>query len=262
MPSIALLFLGFLVGGYGTLIGAGGGFLLVPLLLYLYPTESPATLTSLSLAVVALNALSGTVAYARAKRVDYRMGLTLSMASVPGAIVGVILNRALHRGTFDLLFGVILLLLALLLLLKPSAGERESSAPGETGEGARRVARGRITLGVPMSAGIGLVSGLLGIGGGPLEVAMLSGVIGFPMHIATATSQFMVLLASIGGVGVHLVSGHFSPDLSRLMALGAGALAGAQVGAVVSRRVTGGGLIRLLALALSSVGLRLILKAI
>lgn len=262
MPSLALLFLGFLIGGYGTLIGAGGGFLLVPLLLYLYPAESPAALTSISLAVVALNAFSGTVAYARAKRVDYRTGLALSMASVPGAIIGVILNRTLHRGTFDLLFGVILLSLALLLLLKPGAGERELRVTSETGGGLWGLTRRRFALGVFMSFGIGLVSGLLGIGGGPLEVAMLGRVLGLPMHIATATSQFMVLLASVGGVGVHLVSGHFSPDLSRLAALGAGALAGAQAGAAISHRVTGGGLIRLLALALSSVGLRLIIKAL
>jgi hypothetical protein len=261
MPSLTLLSLGFLVGGYGTLIGAGGGFLLVPLLLYLYPTESPATLTSISLAVVALNALSGTVAYARAGRINYRMGLALSMASVPGAIMGVILNRTLHRGTFDLLFGVILLLLALLLLWKPSAGERELPATAETDGGLWGFTRGGLALGALMSFGIGLVSGLLGIGGGPLEVAMLSHVLRFPMHIATATSQFMVLLASVGGVGVHLVSGHFTPDLSRLVALGVGALVGAQVGAAISHRVTGGGLVRLLALALSTVGLRLIVKA-
>lgn len=263
MPPLALLFLGFFVGGYGTLIGAGGGFLLVPLLLYLYPAESPAALTSISLSVVALNALSGTAAYARAKRVDYRTGLALSIASVPGAMGGVILNRAIHRGTFDILFGVILLLLALLLLLKPSTGERDGSAGAEANGGqGRGLARGTLAIGALMSAGIGMVSGLLGIGGGPLEVAMLGRVLGLPMHIATATSQFMVLLASTGGVGVHLASSHFSPDLTRLAALGAGALVGAQAGAAASRRVSGGGLVRLLALALSSVGLRLIFTAL
>jgi uncharacterized membrane protein YfcA len=262
MSSLALLILGAVVGGFGTLIGAGGGFLLVPLLLSLYPADSPATLTSISLSVVTLNALSGTLAYARAKRVNYRIGLALSIASVPGAIVGVVLNRAFHRGTFDLLFGVILLLLALLLLWKSSAGEREFPAAAGIGGGVGRLARSWLVLGALMSAGVGLVSGLLGIGGGPLEVAMLSRVLGLPVHVATATSQFMVLLASAGGVTVHLVSDHFAPEVSRLAALGVGALVGAQAGAAVSRQVSGGGLVRLLALALSSVGLRLILTAL
>jgi uncharacterized membrane protein YfcA len=261
MPSVALLLLGFLVGGYGTLIGAGGGFLLVPLLLYLYPTESPAALTGVSLAVVALNALSGTAAYARAKRIHYPTGLALSAASVPGAMAGVLVNRALRRGTFDLLFGVILLVLALLLLWNPSAGERHGPS-GPTRAAAWERTRGGLALGSLLSFGIGVVSGLLGIGGGPLEVAMLSRVLGFPMHLATATSQFMVLLASTGGVGVHVLGGHCAPDPSRLAALGAGALLGAQVGAAVSNRIRGAGLVRLLALALSSVGLRLVLQAL
>jgi uncharacterized membrane protein YfcA len=58
------------------------------------------------------------------------------------------------------------------------------------------------------------------------------------------------------------MGGHFTPDLSRLMALGVGALVGAQAGAAISQRVTGGGLVRLLALTLASVGLRLIFKAL
>jgi uncharacterized membrane protein YfcA len=60
-----LIPLGFLVGGYGTLIGAGGGFVLAPALLMLYPGEAPETITSISLAVVFFNALSGTLAYAK-----------------------------------------------------------------------------------------------------------------------------------------------------------------------------------------------------
>lgn len=261
MTSVTLLFLGFLVGGYGTLIGAGGGFLLVPLLLYLYPADSPATLTGISLAVVALNALSGTAAYARARRIHYRVGLALCAASIPGVIVGVALNRDLRRGTFDLLFGVILLLLALLLLWKPSAGDREPIT-AQAGGGPWSFNRAGLALGVFISFGIGLVSGLLGIGGGPLEVAMLSRVLGFRMHVATATSQFMVLLSALGGVGSHAFDGNFPPDLTRLASLGIGALVGAQAGAAASQWVTGEGLIRLLAVALSSVGLRLILTAL
>jgi len=68
--------LGILIGTFGTLIGAGGGFLLAPVLLLAYPDESPEIITSISLAVVFLNALSGSVAYARMRRIDYRSGLT------------------------------------------------------------------------------------------------------------------------------------------------------------------------------------------
>ena len=59
---------GLVIGAYGTLIGAGGGFVLVPLLLLLYPAENSNTIATISLAVVFFNALSGTIAYARMRR--------------------------------------------------------------------------------------------------------------------------------------------------------------------------------------------------
>jgi uncharacterized membrane protein YfcA len=72
MDMIGLIALGFGVGAYGTLIGAGGGFVLMPILLLLYPDDRPELLTSISLAVVFFNTLSGSEAYAMMKRIDYR----------------------------------------------------------------------------------------------------------------------------------------------------------------------------------------------
>ena len=66
-----LVLLGFAVGAFGTLVGAGGGFILTPVLLVLYPHESPQTITAISLMAVFFNALSGTFAYARQRRIDY-----------------------------------------------------------------------------------------------------------------------------------------------------------------------------------------------
>lgn len=73
--ELLLLPLGFVVGAYGTLVGAGGGFVLVPALLLIYPGEKRSSITSISLAVVFFNALSGSAAYARLKRIDYVTGL-------------------------------------------------------------------------------------------------------------------------------------------------------------------------------------------
>ena len=68
--DIWLLPLGLFIGAFGTMIGAGGGFLLVPILLLVYPKENTELITSTSLAVVFFNALSGTWAYSRMKRID------------------------------------------------------------------------------------------------------------------------------------------------------------------------------------------------
>ena len=96
---LGFIALGLVVGAYGTLIGAGGGFVLMPLLLLLYPHETPEKLTSISLAIVFLNALSGSGAYARMKRIDYKSGLIFAGATIPGAILGA-LNTSLCSPAF------------------------------------------------------------------------------------------------------------------------------------------------------------------
>ena len=79
--ALLLVLLGFAVGAFGTLVGAGGGFILAPVLLLLYPHDSAQTLSSISIAVVFFNALSGSVAYARQRRIDLRVGGILGAAA-------------------------------------------------------------------------------------------------------------------------------------------------------------------------------------
>src|SRR5437867_4469158 len=121
---IRLAPLGFLIGAYGTLIGAGGGALLVPALLILMPEESPATVTSISLAVVFFNAYSGTVAYARMRRIDYLAGVLFAVASLPGAVLGSMLVREVPRALFDPAFGVLLLMIGIYLAVNPLGTRR------------------------------------------------------------------------------------------------------------------------------------------
>src|SRR6476659_6708262 len=104
-----LVLLGLSVGGYGTMIGAGGGFVLVPLLLLLYPSREPDFVTSVSLAVVCFNAASGTLAYVRQKRVDYLAANLFAEATIPGAIAGALVIGYIPRNVFDIMFALLLL---------------------------------------------------------------------------------------------------------------------------------------------------------
>ncbi len=86
---ILLIILGFVIGTLGTLIGAGGGFILVPLLIIIEPAFSPETITAISMAIVACNAISGSVAYIASKRVDFKAGWVFAICTIPGSILGV-----------------------------------------------------------------------------------------------------------------------------------------------------------------------------
>ncbi|MGC4047981.1 MAG: sulfite exporter TauE/SafE family protein [Armatimonas sp.] len=121
---LGLWLLGFAVGTLGTLIGAGGGFLLAPALLLLYPNERPETIAAISLAVVFFNAASGSFAYAHQRRIDYRSGLIFAAASVPGALLGAYSTNFLPRKVFDMLFGCLLLLARCVRGFRRSAAAR------------------------------------------------------------------------------------------------------------------------------------------
>ena len=256
--TVLLFVLGTAIAGYGTLIGAGGGFLLVPALLFLFPVEEPAVITSLSLSIVALNALSGSAAYARASRIDFRVAGVLSLAAVPGTMVGARLTTFVPRHLFEATFGAILVVLGAFLVWKPL-----SQAAAERHERGTAVppapAPGRLELGVALSGLVGVVAGLLGIGGSPLQVILLTHVMHLPVHLAMPTSQFMVLLGALGGVLVHVVIGDFHVGWMPFVLLGSGAVFGAQIGAALSGRFSGTWLIRLLAAALLAVGVRLLI---
>lgn len=260
--------LGWLVGCYGTLVGAGGGFVLVPFLLLLLPGEHAATVTSISLAVVFFNAYAGTLAYARMGRIDYFSGLLFAVAGIPGTILGTVAVRYIPRNPFDLAFGAILFGIGLFLAIRPmarpitgqSSGGTPQAAPGETGASA--APRPRTLLGSVASAYIGLLSGLLGIGGGIIHVPFLIRVLHFEAHVATATSHFVLCIVALAGTLSHVAAGEFQPGIDRTMYLAVGVMMGAPVGAMLSGRVQGSSIVRLLALALCFVGLRLAWKVL
>jgi uncharacterized membrane protein YfcA len=272
LTLIWLLPLGFAVGTLGTLMGAGGGFILVPVLLLLFPRMAPETVTSISLSVVFFNALSGSVAYARMKRIDYKSGLMFAAVAVPGSVLGAWTTHWISRTLFDGLFGAILITLSVFLFFKSRATRKTDRT--DDGDAARRGPRmnrqiidfERITylfsynpaLGLLVSALIGFLSSFLGIGGGIFHVPLLATVLNFPVHIATATSHFVLALMTFSGTLVHLADGSLAASLQTIAGLGAGVVAGAQWGARLSNKVEGAWIIRVLAVTLSLVGLRLL----
>lgn len=254
----ALLFLmGVTVGGYGTLIGAGGGFLLMPLLLFVFPGENVAALTSMSLTVVALNAFSGTAAYARRGRIDFRLAFLLAAVTVPMCMLGAVLTPYIPRLAFEALFGFTLMMVGLILVARPIVSVRAQL----TASAARGPADSwRFRTGLVLTGAVGWLAGVLGIGGSPPQVVVLTHVMRIPLLRAMPTVQFVVLLSALGAVGVHVMAGGFGGSVATLVFLGAGALLGAQIGAALSERVSSGMLLRLLASALLFVAAGLLVK--
>lgn len=260
----AFVILGILVGSFGTLIGAGGGFLLLPILLWLYPDRPPEAIASVSLAVVFFNALSGSFSYARMRRIDYRSGLLFAAAALPGTILGALSTAYIPRRVFDAIVSIVLVGASIVILFRKYRIESSKAIPGH---GKMKVALTDLSgithtfsynpwLGVALSSMVGYFSSILGIGGGIIHVPALVQLLNFPVHIATATSHFILALMAFGGSATHLVTGGLLQGLTLVLPLSIGVVAGAQVGAMMSNHLRGVWIMRVLAMALMFVGLR------
>jgi uncharacterized membrane protein YfcA len=258
---LLLLLAGLLIGAFGTLIGAGGGFLVVPTLLlgYHFP---PADAVGTSLAVVFLNALSGTIAYLRQRRVDYHLGWRFAAATIPGAIAGAFLTRALTSYAFSLGFGLALIAIAALLFVgrtaRPSSRARVRQIVDAAGES--HVYRVDAWRGIVLSGLVGLFSSLLGIGGGIIHVPFLIVGMGLPVHVATATSHFVLSISALVGAVTFWGLGHVR--IVAAGAMGLGVVVGAQLGARASLRAPATVIRRLLAGSLALVGARMVWHAL
>jgi uncharacterized membrane protein YfcA len=261
---------GLAVAAYGTLIGAGGGFVIVPVLLLVlgWPHQQA---VATSLMVVTANAASGSIAYARQKRIDFRTGIRFALATLPGAIIGSYVVQALSSRIFNLIFGVLLVAISLYLMWRPERpGSKEARLerpPGLKGWGwtVRHMVDSRgetydygfsLPWGVVLSFVVGFMSSILGIGGGIIHVPALITLFDFPAHIATATSHFILMISAATGTTTQLLLGNVR--LAPGIAMAIGAIGGAQIGGALSHRVKGRWIVRGLAAALTLAGIRLI----
>jgi len=265
---ILLTGLGLLLGFIGTMIGAGGGFILVPVLLFIYPDLKPEIITSISLGVVFLNAGSGSIAYGRMKRIDYRSALIFAMATLPGAIMGAFLTSFIRRGIFDIILGILLMIISIFLLIQPKYRKVVKLTEGRfvihrtltDSKGETYSYSFNLWPGIILSFFVGYLSSLLGIGGGIIHVPALTILLNFPIHIATATSHFILAIMALAGTIVHIYQGNLKGELTTILSIGTGVIVGAQFGAFYSQKIKPHWIVRALAIALLLVGVRLIFK--
>jgi uncharacterized protein len=253
MHEVTLALVGVFIGAIGTLIGAGGGFLLVPYLLLIEHLHSKMAV-GVSLAVVLFNALSGSIAYARQKRIDYKTGLYFLISSIPGALIGTSLTGLFRGEVFKAIFGGLLLLVVYRMLTgsiipkflqeKWNKESHEVAAATTLKLTSREIqdALGHVyhyqfslKTGIILSFFVGIYSGLFGVGGGILHVPIMVGILGFPMHIASATSHFILIFTSLASTIQNIRTGNLDYHIAGLLIIGI--VIGAQIGAALSNKV-------------------------
>lgn len=248
ITAVVLIAVGIGAGTLGSMLGVGGGIIMVPALTFL--GLQPAQTASTSLIAVASTSVSSTIEYSRQKRIDYRLGLTMAAFAIPGAVLGAILSESLSVESFQLYFGIILILTGIYVLYKNSILKDDSVKK-----------RSAMLQAAAFSAafGAGMISSMFGVGGGIIFVPSMLLVLGLTMHRAAPTSQLTLMMTSIAGVIVHAAL--LNPDYLQALSLSMGAFAGAQIGARMSRSAKEVLLQKLLGSTLITVGIVLIVMA-
>ncbi len=250
---MTLAIIGFFVAALGTLVGVGGGFIFVPILLFLYPEQPHVWVVAVSMWLVAFNGASGAITYLRQGRVHLKVALTFIMAATPGSVFGVWLESLIDRQVFEMIFGATMLLYSGYLFLKGPKREEKNFVQADT-----TLSRGLYLKGSIISFFVGFAAAFLGIGGGLAHVPLMIFALGFPVHLATGTSQFVLAVTAFLTVLTHLWSGHFDLTDTGFWGVALGATVGAQAGALVSARVSGRWILRILAVVVGAAGLKLL----
>jgi len=248
---VGLLMLGggAVAGGFGSLLGLGGGVLIVPLLTLGFGLPLREAV-GVSLICVIMTSSAAAGVYLERHVANLRLGMTLELFTAIGALVGGSIAFLLSERLLSVLFAVLLLYVAVTMArgqraepdLDPDLAGPPTlhSDPGGSltalerlsGDGYRVRNLGR---GVVGAAGAGVASALLGIGGGIIKVPLMHLAMGVPLRVATATSNMMIGITAAASAVIYIIHGGIDPYVAG--PTGIGVFLGATAGSRVSHRI-------------------------
>jgi|BarGraNGADG00212_2_1021979.scaffolds.fasta_scaffold03958_4 uncharacterized membrane protein YfcA len=267
MITLVLIFvMGLCVGLLGSMLGIGGGVLIIPLLTLLFGVDIKTAIGASIISVIATSSAAGAV-YVGHGMTHTRLGMVLEIATTLGAVAGGITAVLLPARYLYGIFGLVLLYVV--YSLRGLAGSEGGSQPtglldtsfidpltgGQVNYGVRR-----LKAGLAASFVAGNISGLLGIGGGIIKVPIMTLVMGMPFKAAIATSNFMIGVTAATSAVIYYGRGYILPDVAVPTALGV--LAGAQIGPRLGGRARSGTLRLIFQVLLFAFAVQMLWKAI
>lgn len=261
--------MGILIGVLGSLLGTGGGFILVPFLVLVAGVPIK---TAIAASLVTVIATSSSVASINIGRhlPNMRLGVTLELATVMGALSGSITAGFLSGHVLGVMFAFCLVGIAILMFRKSSLRRENVAAPADDSHYNAKyfdkslneeISYGVRRLPVAMFASFvaGNLSGLLGIGGGVLKVPALTLWCGVPIKAAAATSNFMIGVTAVASAFIYYARNEIDPILTASVVLGV--LIGSIFGTSFSERVKNRWLSRIFAVVVLILAVQMFWRA-
>jgi uncharacterized membrane protein YfcA len=250
--GIPLFIISLLIATISSLVGLGGGVFLVPTLVLAFGLPSQKAVGA-SLFAMTFTTLSATIAYARQRKIYYRIGILLDVLDVPGAALGAYITTLIDSQLLAIIFGLFLFIVSIRLL--------RSEASQENGalEGSRTICltKGIVVSSLAASFASGIVAGMLGAGGGTVDETVMILVLGMPASFAAGTAEFGMALTNSAALVSHWILGNVMIDY--VVPLAIGAAIGAQIGPHLSKQVGERILRKVLGIVFVLIGLRMVL---
>ncbi len=231
MSSLWLFPIAVGAGAFGSMLGLGGGIILVPALTLLMGVDIKIAVAT-SLVGVAATSCAGVQTYLQSGLVDWRIAVRLLIPTVSGAIAGGLLLPFLSPRWVAGLF-ILLIFYVLGQMVWAMRHPRPASPQG--GECRARWNPQQRTIAVGLSLFGGITSAILGVGGGLIQVPLLHAILKAPLRCAIGTSTFLIGATASTSALLYLVQGKLQPDIVVPATLGV--LVGARLGAKFAQRV-------------------------
>ncbi|UCE66931.1 MAG: sulfite exporter TauE/SafE family protein [Candidatus Zixiibacteriota bacterium] len=225
MELFYLVITGILAGFVGSLFGLGGGIIIVPALTLIFNVPVTVAVGTSLVSIVAVSTVAA-IDFLKSGRADLELGITLAAATSSGAATGGLLAEYLPARIIYIFFSVILIIAAL-NMTRP----RRIMLIDHKYDSASHTA-----VGWGLSLVAGNVSGILGVGGGIIQIPMMRTVMKVPFKIATATSSYMIGITVAPAAAIYMLRGDIDPYKSAAIILGA--FAGSRAGAAMSYKIT------------------------
>ena len=243
--DVALLMIagGMAAGVFGSLLGLGGGVLIVPLLTLVFGLDLREAVGVSLVSVIMTSSVAAGV-YLERHVADLRLGMRLELFTAIGALIGGSVAFLIEERVLALLFAMLLLYVALSMLRSRAADTKEraeattdgSSDPEPaTAAGGPTYEVRNMPLGVAGATGAGVLSALLGVGGGIVKVPLMHLGMGVPLRVSTATSNLMVGITAAASAVIYVIHGEVDPFVAGPTAIGV--FLGASIGSRVAHRI-------------------------
>jgi len=246
-----VLFVLGVVGAFVSgLIGVGGAIVMIPLLLYVPPLIGVGRLDVKAVAAITMvqvfaAAVSGVIAHGRHRAINVRLAATGGVAMAAGSLAGAVASHWIPDAWLLVVFA--LMVSAAFVMMSLPTPPPDVTVPAEEQQYSR-------TLTAAVTGTVGLAAGLVGAGGAFLLVPLLLVVVGVPIRVTIGSSLAITALAATAGVVGKFVTGQIPLGPALVVALGA--VPGAQLGALASRRLSDGTLKRILFSVIVLTGVR------